>query len=67
MSQKKIKTVRIAPGCITCSTCAAICPKVFEIKAISTVKPGADFDSNADDIREAAEMCPVEVIKVEEE
>ena len=65
MSKKKIKKVSIIPGCISCGTCEAICPQVFEVKDISYVKKDAPFDEYAEEIEESAEMCPVSVIKVE--
>ena len=66
MGKGKIISVSVTPGCISCGTCAALCPTVFEIAGISKVKPGADLTRNAECIREAAEICPVGVIEVEE-
>lgn len=59
---KKIASVTIMPGCVSCGACQALCPDIFEVKGISKVKPGADLNKHADLIREAAEMCPVSVI-----
>ena len=64
---QKIKRVRIVPGCTSCGSCEAICPQVFEITDIAYVKENAPIQKNADLIREAAQMCPVQVIEVEEE
>ena len=64
---KKIKNVKIIPGCISCGTCEAICPQVFEVKDISYVKQDACFDQHAEEIEEACEMCPVSVIQAESE
>jgi ferredoxin len=64
---KKIKKVSITPGCISCGSCEAVCPQVFEVKDIAYVKDNADLSSNQELICEAAEMCPVSVIKVEKE
>ncbi len=64
---QKIKRVRIVPGCTSCGSCEAICPKVFEITDIAYVKENAPIQENANLIREAAEMCPVQVIEVEDE
>lgn len=64
---KKIKKVTITPGCISCGSCEAVCPKVFEVKDIAYVKTDARLQDNEELIREAADMCPVSVIKVEEE
>lgn len=63
----KIKKVAITPGCISCGSCEAVCPQVFEVKDVAYVKNNADFEKHEEAIREAAEMCPVNVIKVEEE
>ena len=62
-----IKKVTIVPGCISCGSCEAICPKVFEVRDIAYVKKDSDPNECADDVFEAADMCPVNVIKVEEE
>lgn len=65
---KKFKGVRIVPGCISCGSCEAICPKVFEVTDIAHVKPyGSVNDEDIELIKEAADMCPVSVIKVDEE
>ncbi len=67
MGCKTIKHVSITPGCISCGSCEAICPEVFEVPNVARVKVTDGFDECADLIREAAEMCPVSVIKVDEE
>jgi len=64
---KKIKKVRIVPGCISCGSCEAICPKVFEVKGIAEVKQDADPNEDPELVREAVDMCPVNVIEVDEE
>lgn len=63
----KIKNVRIVPGCISCGTCESVCSDVFEVKGVAEVKPNPDLVKHADLIREAADMCPVSVIKVDEQ
>jgi ferredoxin len=55
------------PGCISCGTCEAVCPEVFEITNVSVLKNDADFQANEESIREAAEICPISVIDVEDE
>ena len=51
--------------------CEDLCPEVFEVPAgeTSIVKPGseAQFPELDAKIKEAAESCPVEVIKLNEE
>ena len=62
-----ITRVWIEPGCISCNLSRDTCPAVFEVLDNgAVVKPGADFVANDAAIREAAEGCPVEVIKFEE-
>ena len=54
--------------CIGCGLCPDICPAVFEmdggqaIVKVDTVPAGAE-----DACREAAQQCPTEAIKVEED
>ena len=62
-----IKKVWIEEGCTSCGMCEEICPNVFEMPDEAVVKDGADFEANEDDIKEAADSCPVEIIKYEEE
>jgi ferredoxin len=61
-----VKKVYIVPGCISCGTCEQICPDVFEVKNIAQVKDGAPLEKNTELIKEAADICPVSVIKYEE-
>lgn len=54
-------------ACISCEACVEECPDVFEmVDEKAKVKEGADLDGNGDQIKEAAESCPVECITVEE-
>ena len=64
-----IKRVWIEEGCISCGMSEMNCPEVFKIddgKDSSTVIEGVDYSLYEADIKEAAEACPVEVIKYEE-
>lgn len=63
-----ITKVWIEEGCTACGLCEDICPDVFELgdRDEAIVKPDADFSSNEDEIKEAAESCPVEVIQIDE-
>lgn len=63
----KVKKVSIIPGCISCGTCEVICPQVFEVKSVSEVKPNAPVEQFGEECQEAADLCPVSVIKVEKE
>ena len=63
-----IKKVWIEEGCISCKVCEDIAPQVFVVDGDDTciVKPdaGLHFGTLQDDIEEAAEDCPVEVIQI---
>lgn len=60
-----VSKVWIDPGCIVCNACEAIYPEVFEVTDDTClIRPGAPLD-NGLLIEEAAEACPVEVIKFE--
>ncbi|MFO1053745.1 MAG: ferredoxin [Planctomycetota bacterium] len=67
----RIRKVWIEEGCISCSLCQDICAKVFEVKdgLDCVIRPdaAAHFAANDEEIREAAQDCPVEVIKFSEE
>ena len=59
----KVSKVWIEPGCIVCNACEDIYKEVFEVKADTCIiRPNAPLDDGLR-IREAAEACPVEVIK----
>ncbi|MCB9091049.1 MAG: ferredoxin [Halobacteriovoraceae bacterium] len=58
-----VSKVWIAPGCIVCNACEDIYPEVFDVQADTCIiRPNAPLD-NGLKIQEAAEACPVEVIK----
>jgi len=59
-----ISKVTIEDGCTACGLCEQICPDVFEVKDVAVVKAGADLAANEATIKEAADSCPVSVIKV---
>lgn len=66
----EVTRVWIEPGCIVCNACEGTCPEVFLVEAeSSTIRPEAlnvEFlRLHGKSIREAAEECPVEVIKFE--
>jgi ferredoxin len=61
-----ISKVWIDEGCIVCNACEDICPDVFSVTdETCVINEDADFDSFEELIIEAAESCPVEVIKYE--
>jgi ferredoxin len=59
-----ISSVTIEDGCTSCGLCEQICPEVFEMPDVAKVKAGVDLNANEDKIRESAESCPAEVIKI---
>jgi ferredoxin len=61
-----IKRVWIEEGCTVCGLCEDLCPEVFEVDDEAVVKDGAEFEKNEAGIKNAAESCPVEIIKYEE-
>lgn len=61
-----IKKVWIEEGCTACGICEDTCPEVFKLKDEATVIEGVNFSDYEEKIKEAAENCPVEVIKYSE-
>ena len=65
-----ITKVWIEDGCICCGLSSDTCPEVFEIPDnhdINVVKESVDFSQYEGKIKEAADGCPVDVIKYEEQ
>lgn len=60
-----IKKVWIEDGCTACGLCEEICPEVFEQDDMAVVKEGVNYSDYEEGIKEAADSCPVEVIKYE--
>lgn len=52
--------------CIGCGVCAQICPDVFRIADDGLSELIASADGFEEQVREAADSCPVEVIHTEE-
>jgi ferredoxin len=61
-----IKKVWIEEGCTACGLCEDICPEVFKVEDLATVIEGVNYADYEEQIKEAAESCPVEVIKYSE-
>jgi ferredoxin len=61
-----IDNVWITEGCTACGLCEDICPQVFKLKDVATVIEGENYSDYTEKIIEAAENCPVEVIKYNE-
>ena len=67
-----ITRVWIEEGCISCGQSARNCPEVFKDDYDETGEPtkvieGVDYSGLEAKIKIAAESCPVEVIKYDEE
>ena len=68
-----ISRVWIEDGCLSCGVAESICPEVFkvvenddfEVVDSNTVIEGVDLSKFEAKIKEAAESCPVDVIKYE--
>ncbi|MEZ6036031.1 MAG: ferredoxin [Planctomycetota bacterium] len=71
MSERPIKKVWIEEGCISCKLCQDIAPDVFLVDDDKdcVVRPDAarHFAKLAEDIEQARDDCPVEVIKTEQD
>jgi len=56
--------------CIGCGSCSAVCPDVFDMnqenKAIVKDTDTDYGETNQECAKEAADICPVQVIKIEE-
>jgi ferredoxin len=61
-----ITKVWIVLGCTSCGLCEDICPEVFKLKDEATIIEGVNYSEYEMKIKEAAESCPVEVIKYTE-
>jgi ferredoxin len=58
-----IKKIWVEEDCTACGVCEGICPEVFLVKDIATVIEGVNYSDYELQIKEAADSCPVEVIK----
>lgn len=58
-----ITKVWIEENCTACELCADICPEVFVMKDLATVVQDLKYSDYEEKIKEAAESCPVEVIR----
>ncbi len=59
--------VWVTKDCVACGLCVDICPEVFDLgPEAAVVKAEADIQAHAEQVRDAAEQCPVAAIIVEE-
>lgn len=58
-----ISKIWIEEGCTSCGLCEEICPEVFKVEDVATVIQGVNYADYEAKIKEAAESCPVEVIR----
>jgi ferredoxin len=67
----RIRKVWIEEGCISCSLCQDICAEVFRVDdgedCVVREDAPRHFEGKDEEIREAAQDCPVEVIRFAEE
>ena len=63
-----ITRVWIEEGCISCGLSESNCPEIFKVKDKgATVIEGVDYSGLEEKIKIAAESCPVEVIKYDDD
>lgn len=67
MAIKKVWLDESEDECTSCDLCASIAPDVFEVPDKMEVIPGADLEANEDEIRDAADSCPTQVIRIDED
>ncbi len=60
-----ITKITIEDDCTACGLCEDTCPEVFSVDDVAVVNKDVDLNAHEEDIRQAAEECPVEVIIVE--
>ena len=63
-----IARVYVIDGCIVCNLCEDTCPEVFTVTdETSIINQSAEqfYAAKAEQITQAAEECPVEVIKID--
>jgi len=58
-----ITKIWIEEGCTSCGLCEDTCPEVFLQKEVATVIEGVNYADYEEKIKEAAQNCPVEVIR----
>ncbi len=67
LDQRTITKIWIAPGCIVCNLCEDTCPEVFKVNADTSIvreSAGRHYRTHGLKIVQAAQECPVDVIRV---
>ncbi|MCK9255431.1 MAG: ferredoxin [Bacteroidales bacterium] len=65
MDIKKVWLDESEDECISCGLCETIAPMVFRVPDKMEVIEGVNFSEYVEEIKEAAENCPTNVIKYE--
>ena len=66
MTIKRVWLDESEDECTSCDLCASIAPEVFEVPDKMEVLPDADLEANENEIKEAVDSCPTQVIAIEE-
>jgi len=61
----KVFLDEIDNDCISCYLCSEIAPQVFDVSDKMVIKENVDFTKYDTEIRDAAESCPTDVIRIE--
>lgn len=67
VTKPAVTRVWITSGCIVCGLCEDTCPEVFDVRAEGCIVKGTaerHYDRKRDRIAQAADECPVSVIRV---
>lgn len=60
-----MEKIKVNENCIGCGACTAIAPEFFEISDEGYAKPiKKEVEEITDDIKEAADGCPVSAIEI---
>ena len=65
MAIKKVWLDESASECISCCACAGVCDAVLSVPEKMQEKEGVVYSQYEEDIKNAAEGCPAQVIKYE--
>jgi ferredoxin len=60
------KVYIIEEDCTSCGLCEDICPDIFQLDDVATIKENANIEKNEECIKDAVDSCPIQCIKTEE-